>query len=227
MAGDAFVAPTASILGDVRVGAGSSVWYGAKVRGDVAAIAIGANSSIGDCAMVHSAKIQSDNPTAIGDNVTVGPNAIVHACTIHSGAVIGAGARVLDGAVVHSGAVVAPGALVGPGKVVGAGELWAGVPAKLLRPVTAEEAATATAAVAEAAGLARLHATECGKGHAEVAADVDAAFDKATRHPDYFPKVDPEVADVPVIDGGTAPHPYEENNRTATKFNKSNAYPVA
>ena len=222
MAACAFVAPTASLLGKVTVGAGSSVWYGAKVRGDVAPIVVGRNSSIGDCVMVHSAKIQSDNPTRIGDNVFVGPNAVVHACTLHDGVVVGAGATVLDGAVVHEGAVIAPGALVGPGKVVGAGELWSGVPAKLLRSLTVDEKLALGGDAAEAGSLARLHKAECAKGYAEVARDVDEALDQKHRHPEYFRKVDAALADVPIIAGGTEPHVYAQNDRKKTKFDVAN-----
>jgi carbonic anhydrase/acetyltransferase-like protein (isoleucine patch superfamily) len=80
--GIAFIAPTASVIGDVKLGSGASVWYGAVVRGDVNFIEIGNGTSIGDGAVVHVAKIAGDIPTIIGKNVNIGPKAVIHACTI-------------------------------------------------------------------------------------------------------------------------------------------------
>lgn len=188
-ADDCFVAPTASVIGNVEIGAGSSIWYGAKVRGDVHSIKIGASTSIGDNSMVHVAKIQGDFPTVIGDNVTVEANAIVHACTIESLSVIGTGAQVLDGATVKSNSIVAPGAVVTPGTTVASGQLWSGSPAKHLRDLTAEEIDGIKVMADEAVGLSAAHAAECAKSYEQVEEDLADHEDDLIRHPDYFPKV--------------------------------------
>lgn len=189
MAENVFVAPTASVIGKVNIGQGSSVWYGAKIRGDVHDISIGSNTSIGDCVMVHSAKIQNDHPTSIGNNVTVGSNAVIHACNIHNNVIVGSGAQILDGAIVHSHSIIAPGALVTPGKTVGTGQLWSGSPAKHLRDLSAEEKAAIGASACEAAGMAIVHAEECGKDWQQVLADEETAEDDKYRDPDYLPRV--------------------------------------
>ncbi|OWW21183.1 gamma carbonic anhydrase family protein [Noviherbaspirillum denitrificans] len=130
----AFVASNAVLLGNVEVGADSSIWFGCVLRGDVQAIRIGMRSNIQDGTIIHCST--NGNPTQIGNDVTVGHAAVLHSCTIGDGAFVGIGARILDGAVIESGAMIAAGAVVTPGKVVGSGELWAGNPARLLRPLT-------------------------------------------------------------------------------------------
>ena len=135
----AFVAENAVIIGDVKIGEKSSVWYGCVLRGDVEKIRIGARSNIQDGTIVH---VTSDRfGTYIGDDVLVGHNAVIHGCTLQDGAFVGMGAIVLDGAVVETGAMVAAGALVTPGKVVKSGELWGGNPAKKMRDLTPEQIA--------------------------------------------------------------------------------------
>lgn len=181
-----FVAPTATVLGNVAIGEGSSVWYGAKIRGDVHNISIGDKTSIGDNVMVHVAKIQGDFPTTIGNNVTVGPNAIIHACTIEDNALVGMGAQVLDGAVVKANAIVAPGAVVPPGKVVETGQLWAGTPAKHLRDLSDEEIDYITLQAEEQSVLAIQHAEECNKSWQQVEVDDWIHKDKLYRSPEYF-----------------------------------------
>jgi carbonic anhydrase/acetyltransferase-like protein (isoleucine patch superfamily) len=119
-----FVASNASVIGEVSLGKGSSVWYGATVRGDVNYITIGDYTNIQDNVVVHAAKIaKNDFPTIIGNNVTIGPNAIVHACTIGNQCIIGTGAVVLDGAEVGENSIVAAGSVVTGGKKVPAGQV--------------------------------------------------------------------------------------------------------
>ena len=125
-----FIAPTAAVIGSVVVSENASIWFGVVVRGDVAPIAIGANSNIQDNVVIHG---DSGGQVVIEDNVTVGHGALIHGCHIHGGALIGMGAIVLDHAVVESGALVAAGAVVGPGKRVAANTLWAGCPARFIR----------------------------------------------------------------------------------------------
>lgn len=137
IAADVFLAPTACVLGDVHIGAGSSVFFGAVLRGDVHHIRIGEMTNIQDGAVGHVTT--NRHPLIIGHRVTVGHRAVIHGCTIGDESLIGMGSVVLDGAVVEPGAMVAAGALVSPGKVVQSGWLWAGVPARPVRELTADE----------------------------------------------------------------------------------------
>ncbi|WP_142849813.1 gamma carbonic anhydrase family protein [Telmatospirillum sp. J64-1] len=134
---EAFIAPNAAVIGDVHVGAGSSIWFGCTVRGDVNKIRIGERTNIQDHTVVHVTR--EKYPTYIGSDITVGHGAILHGCVLEDGCFIGMGATVMDGVVVESGAMVAAGALVTPGKRVKKGELWGGSPARPMRPLTQAE----------------------------------------------------------------------------------------
>lgn len=159
IAADAFIAPNATLIGDVAVGPGSSIWYGCVLRGDYNAIRIGARSNIQDGTVVH---IDSRTfGTVIGDDVTVGHMCLIHACTLESGCFVGNKATVMDGAVVESGAMVAAGALVTPNKRVAAGELWGGSPARKLRDLRPEERATLTLTAKAYAAFAQEHRAAC------------------------------------------------------------------
>ncbi|WP_184431594.1 gamma carbonic anhydrase family protein [Roseospira goensis] len=162
---DAFVAPGATVIGDVVVGAGSSIWFGCVVRGDVHEIRIGANTNIQDGTVVHVTKGRFG--TYIGDGITIGHKALIHACTLQDGCFIGMGATVMDGCVIESGAMVAAGALVPPGKRVPAGELWAGSPAKPKRALTAEDTAGWPAQAAHYAELGRTYRADLARRAAE------------------------------------------------------------
>jgi carbonic anhydrase/acetyltransferase-like protein (isoleucine patch superfamily) len=133
----AYTAPTVSLIGDVVVGAQSSLWFGVVARGDINLIRIGQRTNIQDGTIIHVSA--PGNGTHIGDDVTVGHMAVLHDCTLLDGSFVAIKACVLDGVVVESGAMVAAGALVTPGKVVRSGELWSGVPAKPTRALKAEE----------------------------------------------------------------------------------------
>jgi carbonic anhydrase/acetyltransferase-like protein (isoleucine patch superfamily) len=122
----AFVAPNATLIGDVLVEEGASVWYGAVLRGDMAPIRVGKNSNVQDNATVHT---DSGKPAIIGENVTVGHNAVIHGCTIEDNTLVGIGAVVLNGARVRSGAIVAAASLVKEGSICEKSTLVAGVPA--------------------------------------------------------------------------------------------------
>lgn len=137
LADDVWLAPGAQVIGDVVIGAQSSVWYNCVVRGDVNNVVIGQRSNIQDGTVIHVAS--EGQGTYIGDDVTVGHMAILHACTVENGAFIGMKACVMDDAYVEAGAMVAAGALVSPGKRVKAGWLWAGVPARPVRELTEDE----------------------------------------------------------------------------------------
>ncbi len=136
----AFVAPGASIVGDVEIGARSSVWFDCVLRGDVNVIRIGTESNIQDGTVIHVTGTNGQG-THIGDGVTVAHSALLHDCRLEDGCFIGMQACVMDRAVVETSAMVAAGALVTPGKRVPRGELWSGRPAKLLRPLSDAELA--------------------------------------------------------------------------------------
>jgi carbonic anhydrase/acetyltransferase-like protein (isoleucine patch superfamily) len=134
---DAFIAPNATIIGNVYIGAGSSIWFGAVLRGDSAKIHVGARTNLQDGTIVHIT--QDFSEAHIGDDVMVGHAAIIHGATLEDRAFVGMQAVVLDHATVESGAMVAAGALVTPGKTVKSGEVWGGRPAKFMRRLRQEE----------------------------------------------------------------------------------------
>ncbi len=134
-----FVAPGATVAGDVTIGDHSGLWFGVVVRGDVNIVRIGARTNIQDGTVVHVSR--NGKGTHIGDDVTVGHMAMLHDCRLENRSFVGMQACVMDGAVVETGAMVAAGALVTPGKRVPAGEVWGGRPAKFMRALTDDEAA--------------------------------------------------------------------------------------
>ena len=143
LAPNVYVAPTAVIIGDVVIGEGASIWFGAVIRGDSGPIRIGAGSNVQDNAVVH---VNRRHATLIGENVTIGHGAVLEGCTIGAGALIGMNATVLDGATVGEGAAVAAGALVREGQAIPPHTLAAGVPAQVRGPLSAEVQARLSAA---------------------------------------------------------------------------------
>ncbi|MBT0665083.1 gamma carbonic anhydrase family protein [Geobacter pelophilus] len=141
----AFIAETAVIIGDVTIGAQSSIWYNVVARGDVNFIKIGARSNIQDLTMLHvTHKKHADDPGAplvIGDDVTVGHSVTLHGCTLQNGCFIGMQAMVMDKAVVGEGALVGARALVTEGTIIPPNTLWVGAPAKYKRDLSADEIA--------------------------------------------------------------------------------------
>ncbi len=158
-------------------------------KGDVNSITIGNGVSIGDQAMVHCSGVNGDYPCVIGDNVVVGAGAIVHGCTVESGSMIGEGAQVLDGANIKKNAIVAPGALVPSGKTVGSGQLWAGVPAKMVRDLTPAEIASIDKTVEENIDLSVLHAEEASKSWQEIAEEAYITEQEVNRNEYYFKRL--------------------------------------
>lgn len=134
---EAFIAENAVIIGDVTIGAETSIWYNVAMRGDVNDIKIGARTNIQDGTIIHVSS--TTQGTYIGDEVTVGHMALLHACTIGDRAFIGMKACVMDDAIVEEEAMVAAGALVTSGKRVPKHQLWAGSPAKYMRDLTPDE----------------------------------------------------------------------------------------
>lgn len=160
VAASAFIAPGARIIGDVQIGADSSIWYNCVLRGDVESIRIGARSNVQDGSVVHVTTRRWK--TEIHDDVLIGHLAMIHGCIIESHGFIGLGAIVMDGCVVESGGMLAAGALLTPGKRIGSGELWAGRPAKLLRMLTDDDMARNRAGAAGYVELAKRHRESIG-----------------------------------------------------------------
>jgi carbonic anhydrase/acetyltransferase-like protein (isoleucine patch superfamily) len=131
----AWIAPNATLIGDVHIGAGASVWFGAVLRADMDRIEIGAGTNLQDNVVVHT---DEGIPTIVGDNVGVGHLALLHGTRIGAGSLIGMGAKLLNNSVVGEGGFVAAGALVLEGQEVTAGHLVAGVPAKDRGPMNEE-----------------------------------------------------------------------------------------
>lgn len=132
-----FIADGVHIIGDVEIGKDSSVWYNTVIRGDVNYIRIGKRTNVQDNTVIHVTNKKF--PTNIGSNVTIGHNAVIHACTINDYCLIGMGAIILDDAKVGQYSLVAAGAVVTMGSIIPEGTLAAGVPAKVVRPLTDEE----------------------------------------------------------------------------------------
>ena len=133
----AYVFHGAQVVGDVHIGADSSIWHNCVLRGDVNKIRIGKRSNIQDGTMIHVSTYTY--PTTIGDDVLVAHMAMLHGCTLHDNAFVGMGAIVMDNAEIMEDGMLAAGAMLTPGKIIGKGELWVGSPAKFLRKVSNTE----------------------------------------------------------------------------------------
>ncbi|HEY8841151.1 MAG TPA: gamma carbonic anhydrase family protein [Candidatus Dormibacteraeota bacterium] len=129
---DAYIAPTAVLIGDVDIGSGASVWFGAVLRADEAQIKVGAGANIQDNAVIHCAK---DLPTLIEENASVGHSAQLEGCVVEEGAVVGMGATMLQRSRLGKGSLLAAGAVLAEGSEVPAGHMAAGVPAIVKKPL--------------------------------------------------------------------------------------------
>ena len=156
LAAGAWVAPGATVIGDVALGPDVSIWYGCVLRGDVHRIRVGARSNVQDLSVVHVTRDRFE--TEIGEDVTVGHRAVVHGCRVGEGALVGIGAIVLDGARIGAGAWVGAGAVVTPGTEVPPRTLVLGAPARVVRDVTDEEFADQLARTRTYVRTAREHA---------------------------------------------------------------------
>lgn len=134
---DAYVAPTATLIGDVRVGARASVWFGAVLRGDESYISVGEGSNVQDNAVVHCS---TGLPTEIGREVTVGHMACLEGCVIEDGALVGTGSIMLQRSRLGAGSLLAAGSVLMEGRVVPAGHLAAGVPAEIKKELSGSSA---------------------------------------------------------------------------------------
>ena len=156
-----FVAPNATLIGDVELGDEASVWFGAVVRGDIGSIRIGTRTNVQDLSCVHLTEGLSK--TTIGADVTIGHGAILHGCTVEDGCLIGMGSVVMDNAVIGAGSVVAAGALVPPRMVVPPRSLVRGSPAKVIREVTPEEGRLGIDGAAHYVAASRRYIEICGR----------------------------------------------------------------
>jgi carbonic anhydrase/acetyltransferase-like protein (isoleucine patch superfamily) len=134
---DCFIAPNATIVGDVVMGDNCSVWFNAVIRGDVHYIKIGNNTNIQDGAVIHATYQYA--PTNIGNNVSIGHNALVHGCTLKDNVLIGMGAIVMDHCIVEEYVIIAAGSVVLEKTICESGFMYAGTPAKKIKPLTPEQ----------------------------------------------------------------------------------------
>jgi carbonic anhydrase/acetyltransferase-like protein (isoleucine patch superfamily) len=157
VADDAWIAPSAELIGDVRLAALASVWFGAVIRADNTPILIGARTNVQEGALLHS---DPGAPCTLGDDVTVGHHAILHGCTIGDRVLIGMGATVLNRAMIGEDCLVGAGALVTEGKVFPPGQLIVGSPARAVRPLDEAQKAMLRASAAIYAAKQRDYARE-------------------------------------------------------------------
>ena len=132
-----FIAPGSYVIGDVKIGSKSNIWFNVVIRGDVEKIRIGSNTNIQDLTMVHCTT--NGHGVEIGSNVTIGHNCVIHDCKIEDNSLIGMSSTILDGAVVKKNSMLAACSLLTQGKIIKSGELWAGKPAKFLRKLSDKE----------------------------------------------------------------------------------------
>jgi carbonic anhydrase/acetyltransferase-like protein (isoleucine patch superfamily) len=140
----AWIAPSADVIGNVKIGAHSSIWFGTVIRGDVHKIRIGKRTSVQDLSMIHVTHYKQEDmkdghPTIIGDDVTIGHKVMLHGCTIENGCLIGMSATILDGAVIGEGSIVGAHSLVTSNKVFPPYSLIMGSPAKVIKTLTQDE----------------------------------------------------------------------------------------
>ena len=139
---DAYIAPNATVVGNVRIGAGSSVFFGSVLRGDREPITIGDDTNIQDNCVLHG---DAGNHVTVGDHVTVGHGAILHGCTVEDKCLIGMNSVILDHAVIGEGSIVGAGAVVAAGTIVPPRSLVVGIPAKVKKTLTDEDVAGSVA----------------------------------------------------------------------------------
>ncbi|HEX2325025.1 MAG TPA: gamma carbonic anhydrase family protein [Chloroflexota bacterium] len=171
LAPDVFVAEGAYIIGDVTIGAGSSVWYNAVIRGDIAPIRIGRGSNVQDGSVLH---VDEGVPCVVGDGVVIGHGAVVHSATVEDGTMVAMHATLLSGSVVGRESIVGANALVSEGKAFPPRSLIVGVPGKILKDVTDEQVAAVRENARRYAGYAQAHKKALG-GQAPAGQDAGPA----------------------------------------------------
>eukprot|EP00354_Favella_ehrenbergii_P000814 CAMPEP_0170463288 /NCGR_PEP_ID=MMETSP0123-20130129/8460_1 /TAXON_ID=182087 /ORGANISM="Favella ehrenbergii, Strain Fehren 1" /LENGTH=357 /DNA_ID=CAMNT_0010728691 /DNA_START=35 /DNA_END=1108 /DNA_ORIENTATION=- len=167
-----WIAPNATVIGDVRLGEGASLWHGVIVRGDTLEVSIGKNSTVQDLTRIGS-NSQEGGKVTIGENVAVGPNVQLDACTLEDNCFIGMGATVQRGATVSSFSVLSAGAVLAEGETVPAGQIFAGAPARYLRDLTQEEKHLIAEHKMEMQQLSQVYSEETEKSFREVLSSED------------------------------------------------------
>ncbi len=157
----AYVFHGAQVIGDVVIGAGTSIWHNAVIRGDVCHIRIGSNSNVQDGSVIHVSS--NKYPTLIGDHVLIAHMVMLHGCTLHDYAFVGMGAIVLDNTVIEENGMLAAGGMLTPGKTIAANELWGGRPAKFMRMLRDDEIAKNRSMALHYRKIAEQHAYD-GRG---------------------------------------------------------------
>lgn len=157
---EACIAENASVIGQVTLKAGCSVWYGAVLRGDVEPIEIGENTNLQDCVVVHTA---TGIPCRVGKNVTVGHGAILHSCDVADNCLIGMGAILLSGCVIGEGSLIAAGALVSENRVIPPNSVVMGCPGRVVRQTTPEDRAGFAVSAEHYLENARSQLGTCGE----------------------------------------------------------------
>ncbi len=164
----AWVDPTSLVIGDVEIGAGSSLWPGVVARGDINRIRIGRDTNIQDGCVLHNSHdgpfMPGGSPLLIGDRVTVGHKAILHGCAIGDDCLIGMGCIVMDKVVVEPGVMIGAGSLVPPGKLLESGYLYTGSPARQSRPLSEREREYFGYSAAHYVKLAQRHREALARG---------------------------------------------------------------
>jgi carbonic anhydrase/acetyltransferase-like protein (isoleucine patch superfamily) len=152
---DVFVAPGAAVIGDVTIGARSSIWFGAVLRGDDHFIRLGDEVNIQDNVVIHEGR--GELPAIIGDRTTIGHGAILHGCTVGSLCIVGLGAKIMDGCEIGERCLIAAGALLAPGTRVPPGTLVMGAPARVKRDLRPDELAHLEQSAANYVSLGRRY----------------------------------------------------------------------
>lgn len=154
---DVFIAPTASVVGDVKLGAGTNVWFGAVIRGDVSSVVIGKHTNVQDNATIHT---MSDAPTVIGDYVTIGHNAVVHCSKVGSNCLIGMGSVLIGYSEIGDNCVIGANTFIAQHKKIPAGSLVYGNPAKIVRELREDELEALKASTENYYRLGQIYAKE-------------------------------------------------------------------
>ncbi len=165
IAEDAFIAPTAVLVGNVSIGSQSSIWFHTVLRGDIAPITIGERTSVQDNTVVH---VNTDAPTRVGNDVTIGHSALVHGTTVHNGALIGMGSLLLSYSTIGHGAVIAAGALIPERTHVPDGAIMVGMPAKQRDALSDEQADRLAGIPGRYVRVSRQYMQEVARAYAPV-----------------------------------------------------------
>eukprot|EP01017_Pseudomicrothorax_dubius_P022171 TRINITY_DN2391_c0_g1_i1.p1 TRINITY_DN2391_c0_g1~~TRINITY_DN2391_c0_g1_i1.p1 ORF type:complete len:257 (-),score=55.10 TRINITY_DN2391_c0_g1_i1:37-807(-) len=160
---DTFIAPNATVIGEVQIGFETNIWYGCVIRGDINGVKIGSNTSVGENTVIHTAaSLPTGLPAAveIGENVIVQSNCTLYSCKINDGCLIGHKTVILEGAIVERDSIIGPNSVIPPGRIIPAQQLWAGNPVEYIRDLTKAEIQSVRHEALSAAALGEDHEYE-------------------------------------------------------------------